>query len=107
MVRRTEGACRVQSWKSKLKTGKSKPKNGRAGASDYAMMNAASGGFEKQEAKFLRRKLRSMKSIDEIGSSVEVEGGVESARSEEIVQNGMRKWGSLQLVVYPSRETAS
>jgi hypothetical protein len=48
-----------------------------------------------------------MKSIDEIGSSVEVEGGVESARSEEIVQNGMRKWGSLQLVVYPSRETAS
>src|SRR6267378_2044714 len=44
-----------------------------------------------------------LKSIHEIGSSLGAEGGVESARSEEIVQNGMRKWGSLQLVVYPSR----
>jgi len=50
-----------------------------------------------------------LKSIHEIGSpsSLGAEGGVESARAEEIVQNGMRKWGSLQLVVYPSRETAS
>ena len=48
-----------------------------------------------------------LKSIHEIGSSLGAEGGVESARLGRIGQNAMRKWGSLQLVVYPSRETAS
>jgi len=65
-------ALRVQPWKPKWKTRKSKPKNARAAASGPATINTVSGGFKKWRPKFLV-ECYALKSIHEIGSSLGAE----------------------------------